>query len=147
MAELDWRTVRELMALAARLREMAERALVASSDQPLAQGNVWEPPVDIWESETEVVVDLEIPGATVSNLDLHLDGNTLFLSGELPTPNDEGARYVLVERFRGRFHRSIELPTAVTPTADAALRGGVLRVRFAKKNGNRRAVQVIGEDA
>jgi HSP20 family protein len=147
MAELDWRTVRELMALAARLREMAERALVASSDQPLGHGSAWEPPVDIWESETEVVVDLEIPGATVSNLDLHVEGNTLTLSGELPAPNDEGARYVLVERFRGRFHRSVTLPTAVTGTADAALRGGVLRVRFARKDRPRRTVRVIGEGA
>ena len=147
MSDLDWRSVRELMALAERLREATERALLPASPVALGQAAALEPPVDVWESDTEVIVEAELPGVKVDDIDLRLDGGALILSGELPESTDGCGAYLRIERPRGRFHRMVRLPTDVSDEPRATLRGGVLKVRIPKAGRSRRRVAVEGVGA
>ena len=146
MDELDWRSVRELMALAERLREAAERALLPASPMRLGQPAAFEPPVDVWESDQEVIVEAELPGVRVGEIDLRLEEGALVLSGELPGTSEGSATYLRIERPRGRFHRTVTLPSEVSGEPRAALSGGILKVRLPKAGRSRRRVPVRGEE-
>ena len=63
MGDLDWRVVRELMAVGERLREVVERALLPPSSVALTRPVTFEPLVDVWENDTEVIVEAELPGS------------------------------------------------------------------------------------
>ena len=147
MDDLDWRSVRELMALAARLREAAERALLPASAVPVGAAAAFEPPVNVWESDGEVTVEAEIPGARSKDIDLRLEGETLIVAGELPpeTGAAPGA-YLRVERPRGKFYRAVALPAEVSGSTTATFRGGVLRVTLPKTTRSLRRVAIARED-
>ena len=145
MSDLDWRAVRELMALAERLREATERALLPASTVPLRQPAAFEPTVDVWESDGEIIVEAELPGVSGEDIDLRLDGDTLVLSGRLPESGDGRGAYLRIERPRGRFSRLVRLPAGVSGEPQAALRGGVLEVRVRKGGSPRRRVAVPRE--
>ncbi len=145
MGDLDWRAVRELMALGVRLREAAERALLPAFPLSLGTPAAFDPPVDVWESDDEVIVEAELPGALAGDIDLRLEGGALVLAGTLREDNAAAARYLRIERPRGRFQRIVALPAEVTGEPRAALRGGVLQVRLPKTGAGRRRVAVLGE--
>ena len=146
MGDLDWRAVRELMALGARLREAAERALLPASSVSVGAPAAFEPPVNVWEAEGEVTVEAELPGARSKDIDLRLEGENLVVAGELP-PEKTAApgTYLRVERPRGRFYRVVALPAEVSGETTATLRGGVLRVTLPKAGPSRRRVAIARE--
>ncbi len=145
MGELDWRAVRELMALAERLREATERALLPPSAVPLGPPAAFEPAVDVWEGDREIFVEAELPGVSPADVDLRLEGETLVLSGHVAEPGESAGTYLRIERPRGRFHRAVRLPETVAGEPEATLRGGVLEVRIPKAGPARRRVPVAGE--
>jgi HSP20 family protein len=147
MGDLDWRVVRELMAVGERLREVVERALLPSSPVAVARPTTFEPPIDVWESDSEVIVEAELPGSRSADIKLHLEGNSLMLSGKLPESSEPRGAYLRIERPRGRFHRVVALPVDVAGSPTAALRGGVLQVRLPKAAGSRRRVSIVREGA
>ena len=147
MTELDWRAMRELLALGTRLREAAERALLPTSPVQVGASTAFEPPVNVWETVEDVIVEAELPGARSGNVDLRLEGNALLLAGELPDEGDmRSGSYVRLERPRGRFFRAVALPAEVSGETSATLAEGVLRVRLHKAGHARRQVAVAGEE-
>ncbi len=145
MADLDWRTVRELMALRARLKELMERALLPNT--PVLAGGVpsFECPVDVWENDAEVVVEAELPGAATENVEARLDGDSLVLTGDLPAPPEGRSAYLRIERYRGPFRRVVPLPAEVSGEPVATLHAGVLQVRLPKQASRRRRIAVVQE--
>lgn len=146
MGELDWRAVRELMAFASRLRETVERALLPGAEPALERSGAFAPPVDVWESETDVIVEAELPGMRSEEIGLRLEGDSLLLSGELPEGSMESAgSFLRIERLRGRFHRTIPLPVEVAANPTATMHDGVLRVRLPKAASTRRRLGIVKE--
>ena len=145
MGDLDWRAVRELMALAERLREATERALLPPSAVPVGRPATFEPAVDVWESDREIIVEAELPGVGATDIDLRLDEGALVLSGRLRETNESPGAYLRIERPRGRFQRVVRLPGDVSGEPQAALKGGVLEVRIPKTGSQRRRVPVARE--
>ena len=75
-----------------------------------AQGTLWQPPVDIFETETEIVLKAEVPGVELDDINVDLDENRVTLRGERRFSDDvERERYHRIERAYGRFSRSFEL--------------------------------------
>lgn len=130
MRDLDWRVIRELVELRTRFREVLEKALLPLPSAAVSGSTAFAPTTDIWETEDDVVVAIELPGATNRNVDVRLEGSTLVVSGELPAVSDPAGRFVRVERPRGRFHRTFPLPAGVAGEPRAVLQAGVLEVRL-----------------
>jgi HSP20 family protein len=148
MGDLDWRVVRELMAVGERLRDVVERALLPPSSVALTRPVTFEPLVDVWENDTEVIVEAELPGSRGGDIELRLEGGSLVLSGELPESAQPRGSYLRIERPRGRFHRLVSLPVDVAGEPRATLRGGVLQVRMPKAPAaSRRRVSIVREGA
>jgi HSP20 family protein len=97
------------------------------------------PSVDIHETEKEVLVSAEIPGANPDELDIIVDDMQITISGEIKRRADrERDGYRMVERRYGRFSRTVPLPVEVKPDeAWADYDHGVLEVRINKKENGR----------
>jgi HSP20 family protein len=90
------------------------------------------PPVDIWEDDQQVVIELDVPGCNPENLSAEAVDGQLVVTGERTVSGGAQRRY-RSERWQGRFVRSFTLPQGVeggSITAD--YEDGVLRVRLPK---------------
>jgi HSP20 family protein len=94
----------------------------------------WLPPLDYLETEKNFIVRLEVPGIPKENLDLHLDGLVLTISGHREIVKDvENEAFFVAERMAGKFVRSVRLPTPVLEDKiEAVVHDGVMTVTLPK---------------
>jgi len=72
---------------------------------------VWEPAVDVFESEAAVYIVVALPGVDPARVELAFDGRALVVSGERSHPS--ACVHLAVRRLEiphGRFERRVELP-------------------------------------
>jgi HSP20 family protein len=101
-----------------------------ASDQEIEHAD-WIPLADIYQTETEYVVAVDLPGIDRAALEISLDDNRLVIRGERALEADVRHR---VERQHGRFLRKFAVPATVNQEAIAAeYKDGVLRVRLPKR--------------
>ncbi|MBM7714627.1 HSP20 family protein [Bacillus thermophilus] len=91
------------------------------------------PKTDIYVTETDVVVLMEIPGALKEDIALSVSGSKLSVKGVLQPPMINGAS-VLNERKYGEFQRNIDLPEPVdSKDIYARFKNGLLTISYARK--------------
>jgi HSP20 family protein len=109
-------------------------------------GEVTLPAVDVYETATDFIVEMELPGVDGADVRVLLFSSRLEVSGfkrELDAPH--GSRYTRLEREFGAFRRDVVVPGSVDPgRAVAALENGVLRVVLKKPPRKRRDVDIKG---
>lgn len=98
-------------------------------------GGTWTPPVDIQETENELVFTYEVPGFEKDQINITVREGRLIVSGERKAEEQRKDRkFHHVERWRGSFYRSFLLPTSVdTEKISANLKQGLLTVVLPKK--------------
>ena len=70
------------------------------------------PLVEIYETASAYVVEIELPGLAGQDLNLSLAGRLLQVSGLKRTERESGRlNYLCLERSFGRFNRSFEIPS------------------------------------
>jgi HSP20 family protein len=90
------------------------------------------PPVDIWEDDQQVVIELDVPGCNPENLSAEAVDGQLVVTGERSVSTGAHRRY-RSERWQGRFVRSFTLPQGVDGgSITAEYEDGVLTVRLPK---------------
>jgi HSP20 family protein len=129
MAMIKWDPFREFNALARRgnlFGKEWEGALPSTS---------WNPSVDVFETEHEVVFKAELPGMNTKDIDVRLENNVLTLKGERHFEKEtKEENYHRVEREYGTFSRSFALPTVVNADkVTAEYKDGVLKIVLPKK--------------
>jgi HSP20 family protein len=91
----------------------------------------WAPPVDIYETENELVVKADLPDLQDKDIDVRVENNMLTIRGERKF-NEES--YLRVERVYGSFMRSFSLPTTVnSESVKAEYHAGVLTLHITKR--------------
>jgi HSP20 family protein len=95
----------------------------------------WAPPVDIYETENELVVKAELPDFQDKDIDVRITNNTLTIRGERKFDKDlKEESYLRIERAYGSFVRSFSLPNTVSAeNIRADYRNGVLTLHMAKR--------------
>jgi HSP20 family protein len=98
--------------------------------------------MDIFEDESGVHIELEVPGMNRNELNIRLDRDRLSIDGFKHSRGDsECLRYICVEREVGVFRRIVDIPVSVDASGvRAALVDGVLRIKLPKVTERRRAV-------
>jgi HSP20 family protein len=92
----------------------------------------WVPPVDVWETGDELVIELDAPGCLPENLAAEVVDSQLIVSGER-MQTDEASRRYRSERWQGRFVRTFLVPAGVDNSSiKAEYVAGVLRLRVPK---------------
>jgi HSP20 family protein len=91
----------------------------------------WAPPIAIYESATDVVVAIDVPGISRDRVDVQLEAGLLVINGiRSPAPTDGQSLRHAEGRF-GTFRRVVPLPPGLRTTdMTARLDRGVLEVRI-----------------
>jgi HSP20 family molecular chaperone IbpA len=123
-----WSQACELLAEAERLHRQFFR-LAAAPTAP-----AWEPPIDVFEDEREIVVLVAMPGVAAERIHVALDGATLVVRGTRPLPFD-GTRFRLrqLEIPYGAFERRFALPDGRFEVGRPELVQGCLVLRLGKR--------------
>jgi len=95
----------------------------------------WNPPVDIFENENEVIVKAELPGLEAKDIDVRLGNNVLTVKGDRRFEKEaKEENYHRIEREYGSFSRAFSLPVAVNvEKVVAEYKDGVLKIVLPKK--------------
>jgi len=93
------------------------------------------PDVDVRESESEIVVEAELPGMDEKDIDVTLKNGVLSIKGEKKTEHEEKKDdYHVRERSYGSFQRSFRMPDTIDDEqVSAKFENGVLRVALSKR--------------
>jgi HSP20 family protein len=84
--------------------------------QDLVRDPGFSPELDVQEEGDRFVIRLDLPGVEKGNINVHVDGTEVQISGKrdnVVTDKDKDGRVVRQERRTGRFSRTIDLPEAV----------------------------------
>jgi len=94
----------------------------------------WVPPCDIYETETEIVLKMELPEMKKEDVSVTLDHNLLTLRGERKfEAKVDRENYHRVERNYGEFLRSFALPSFIeVKKILAEFKDGMLTVTLPK---------------
>jgi HSP20 family protein len=146
MSIARWDPFLELKTLEDRLSRWLDRS-TRPAEGSFMSAFEFSPPADVYEDESKIALNMEVPGIKQEDLDIHIDGNTLSVSGERKVEQDEKREnFRRVERQYGSFSRAFELP----PSADcnkisANFQDGVLQIEVPKRAEARgKQIQISG---
>jgi HSP20 family molecular chaperone IbpA len=122
-----WAQACELIVEAERLQRQFFR--LAVDNRPAT----WEPPIDVFEDEREIVVIVAMPGVAAERVQVAHEAGALVVRGTRPLPF-EGARGRLrqLEIPYGAFERRIDLPPGSFEVGRPELAQGCLVLRLRK---------------
>lgn len=129
-----WQPLREMVGF----NDMIDRLFDDRFSLPLNTTHIFGeglyPLVDMYQTDTSVVVKATIPGANPEDIDISVTDGTLIIKGK--TTSEEEVKednYYYRERRHGTFTRSLVLPTSVETTkAEANFENGVLTLTIPK---------------
>ncbi|MCC7081539.1 MAG: Hsp20/alpha crystallin family protein [Burkholderiales bacterium] len=120
-----------------RLRQQFFRLRESQSVQgePRYAGGVWEPPVDVFESDESWTVLVALPGVPPDRMHYRLDGDCLDIVAERTIP--QGCADGAIRRKEiphGRFVRRLRFRTPPQEIIRAAMHDGCLLIALRKPN-------------
>lgn len=100
--------------------------------------------VDVYETEEEIIVEMELPGVLEKDVKVLLFAGRVEVSGfKREAPVHDGSRFLRLEREFGAFRREVAVPAAFDAgRARAVLANGVLTVTLRKPPCATRAVSI-----
>jgi HSP20 family protein len=123
-----WSEACEMLARADRLHRELFRPAGALARQP-----AWEPPVDILETEFEVLVLVALPGVDADNLQAVIEDGDLVIAGARTYP--PALRTAVIHRLelpQGRFYRRLPLPAGRYSGVQRGVADGCLVITLQK---------------
>ena len=129
---------------------MSENVMVREDSQSPAASEetrpvpVFSPPVDIYETEHELVLMADMPGLCKNNLEIRLDKDVLTLEGAMDDSFGSGETELLREYHTGRYLRRFTLSEAIDREGiRAKLKNGELKLVLPKaKEAKPRRIEV-----
>jgi HSP20 family molecular chaperone IbpA len=123
-----WGEAVDMLARAERLHRQLFQPSSAQARRPS-----WEPPVDVLETEREVVIVAALPGVNEKALTLVIDGPCLVIAGARTLPDE--LRTAVIHRLelpQGHFERRVALPSGRYDQIRHHTEDGCLVVRLRK---------------
>jgi HSP20 family protein len=98
------------------------------------RSTVWNPPTDVYETESNLTIRVEVAGMRDEDFDVAIEKNILMIGGTRPDQNERRA-YHQMEIMYGKFEIAIQLPVALDiDSARAEYKDGFLTIIFPKGN-------------
>ena len=131
---IRWDPFRELADMRATMGGLFGRGFIRPVRVVNWEGNGYFP-VDLYETDNEIVVEASLPGVKPDELQVSVTGDTLTVKGETKAEHEEEEpNYYRKERRYGSFQRVLTLPVEVdSDKAHATFENGVLNLRLPKK--------------
>lgn len=125
---IAWPTFSPFNSLSDELDRLFEVPLAALARQS------WSPTLDVLEDKDNYFILAELPGLKREDIHVSLEDGTLTISGERKSETrSEDTSAHRVERYSGRFERSVTLPTTISgDKVKATYTDGVLTLTLPK---------------
>jgi HSP20 family molecular chaperone IbpA len=128
-----WSEACEMLARADRMHRELFRPAGTKARQP-----AWEPPVDILETELDVLVLVALPGVDAEKLEAVIEDGDLVIAGTRVYP--PALRTAVIHRLelpQGRFYRRLRLPAGRYSGVRRAVADGCLLITLQKAGASR----------
>jgi HSP20 family protein len=113
--------------------QVVDKKELDSSSENIRNAPVFTPPVDICESENEMVLFADMPGVPMENVEIDLDGDQLTIRGRALLGNGGNGALLLSEYRQGDYYRQFSLSKAIDrDKIEAMMKDGVLKVVLPK---------------
>ena len=97
----------------------------------------WEPPVDVLETEREVLVLVALPGVEPDEVETIIEGAHLVVTGHRVLPAELATAVIhRLELPQGRFQRRIRLPSGRYSDVGRSAANGCLVITLSKAKGS-----------
>lgn len=125
-----WEPFREIAALQNEMSRFMNGLLEGNG----RTNQAWVPALDVWETESEIVYAVDLPGIPEESISVELDDGALTISGERERVQEENNdRFYRYERRYGTFSRTVGVPQGVKESdVTAQSQNGVLEVHVKK---------------
>lgn len=97
------------------------------------QTTAWEPPIDMLETDDEILIYVALPGVAAEQVQVILEGDIVSVTGMRLMP--EQSQTALLHRMEiplGRFERRIRLPGQSMQLVQSSFDNGLLALNFQK---------------
>ncbi len=127
---VKWAAFPELNSLHNQVNHLFEQAV---RNNPANHLTEWVPRADIYETDQALVMEFDLPGVQLADVDIRIEKDTLTIRGERHL-SAQPESYRRVERNAGSFTRVFSLPEFVDQEKIAAnLSNGVLSLTLPKR--------------
>ncbi len=135
MAIVRWEPFCDLMTTQRGFDRLFKEAFTPFFGEGELSTRTWAPPVDIYETESDIVVKAELPGVDPKDVEVKVEDNTLYLKGERKFEKEvKNESYHRVERAYGSFARSFSLPNSINAEkVKAEYKDGLLTLMLPKR--------------
>jgi HSP20 family protein len=135
MAIVRWEPFRDLMTTQREFDRLFKEAFSPFFGEGGLSTRTWAPPVDIYETENDIVLKAELPGIDPKDVEVRVEDSTLYLRGERKFEKEvKDEDYHRVERSYGSFARSFSLPNSInTEKVKAEYKDGLLTLTLPKR--------------
>ena len=129
LVDREFQNIRELLELL--MTEMSMGGKKLKAGPPLA----WAPPTDVYETESELVVVVEIAGMDIQGISVAADDNMIAIRGVRKEISPRCRKqFHKMEVQVGPFQRSIQVPVPIEPqSVTTTYANGLLEVRLRRK--------------
>lgn len=134
MTMTRWSPMAELEELRRKMDQLLQK-----SSRLLEEGELpktgWQPTMEVFESESLLLLELDLPGISQEEIQVRIEEHTLLVSGERKPTLEEGFSCQRCERSYGPFQREFALPEIIDESQTrASCEHGVLRIWLQKRS-------------
>ena len=135
MAIIRWDPFRDLTTLRERMNVLFGDVYSSRGEDKDLIASTWNPSVDIYEHNGNLVLTAEVPGLDENDIEVKLEDSTLTIKGERKYEKEVNEEnYHRVERSYGSFSRSFSLPQNIDQDKiKAESENGILKIPMPKK--------------
>jgi HSP20 family protein len=110
---------------------------------PVQEAPCVKPAIDIFETESEWIIWVDLPGLRKTDIQLNLVGRQLIIKGVAPIPFPD-VHLIHSERLNGTFERTINMPDNLSTDAQplAKFTEGILEIRLQRDQPKRHKIKI-----
>jgi HSP20 family protein len=111
---IPFEQLKEFLTIRDEIDKMFDRYFVKSNDQKQLSEIAWIPPIDVEETDEEIIVKIEIPSMKKEDIKISIQNEHLIVEGDKKQMEEEIKRtYHRIERPFGKFKRVVAIPYEV----------------------------------
>ncbi len=135
MAIVRWEPFQNILGTQDRFNRLFNETLSQVFGEEGLSTRAWAPPVDIYETDQNLVLKAELPGVDPNTVEVRVEDNSLYLRGERKFEKEvKEENYHRIERAYGSFSRSFTLPGSIDSSkVTAEYKDGVLSLTIPKR--------------
>ncbi len=111
---IPFEQLKEFLTIRDEIDKMFDRYFVKSGEQKQLSEIAWIPPIDIEETDEEIIVKVEVPSMKKEDINISIQNEHLIVEGDKkPEEKEETRTYHRIEIPFGKFKRVITMPCEV----------------------------------